>query len=402
MANAMIYGQYAPQPRSFQDYSNEIERGRFLQGQNAIQQAAMADRQQQQAAAQQKQNALASLLSGATSEQDATDRLLNSGNPDFIGMGQGLRQKREEADKARAETRNKDADFQTKVLGGYRDAMKTAQGPEDGAALLQLLISDERLKGHPASQVPLQAALQQMQTFPGGFAEWRNSFVLDADKYISEKRMAANDAVQAANTIRGQDITAATARRGQDISASTTRRGQDMTDARAREANQAGGAAAGAPKPSAAQERADLEKAKAGRQGEQMMAAIEQARQLLGKNPTASGVGAAVDATGRFFGATSESAKTAAKLETLSGWMVANVPRMEGPQSNFDVENYKTMAAKVGDRTTPIAERLAALSTLEELHRRYADINDTPLPKAPSSAVDTGAGVPAIKFLGFE
>jgi hypothetical protein len=214
--------------------------------------------------------------------------------------------------------------------------------------------------------------------------------------------MAANDAVQAANTIRGQDITAATARRGQDISASTTRRGQDMTDARAREANQAGGAAAGAPKPSAAQERADLEKAKAGRQGEQMMAAIEQARQLLGKNPTASGVGAAVDATGRFFGATSESAKTAAKLETLSGWMVANVPRMEGPQSNFDVENYKTMAAKVGDRTTPIAERLAALSTLEELHRRYADINDTPLPKAPSSAVDTGAGVPAIKFLGFE
>jgi hypothetical protein len=48
---------------------------------------------------------------------------------------------------------------------------------------------------------------------------------------------------------------------------------------------------------------------------------------------------------------------------------------MEGPQSNFDVENYKTMAAKVGNRGVPVAERLAALEAVESIQRKYADMN---------------------------
>lgn len=161
-----------------------------------------------------------------------------------------------------------------------------------------------------------------------------------------------------------------------------------------------GGAGAAAPaqptpvKLTAAQEKAEIEKQKTGRQSEQMLSAIQTARSLLGSNPTQSGIGSAVDAAGRMFGMTSDSAQTAAKLETLSGWMVANVPRMEGPQSNFDIQNYQTMAAKVGDRSVPVSERLAALSTLEELHRTYADINGTPMPAPNRPKVDTNAGVP--------
>lgn len=101
---------------------------------------------------------------------------------------------------------------------------------------------------------------------------------------------------------------------------------------------------------------------------------IEQARKII-PLATGSGVGAMVDALGRTVGVTSESATAAAQLETLAGWMVANVPRMEGPQSNFDVENYKTMAARVGNREIPIAERLAALDTLEMLQRKYSENN---------------------------
>jgi hypothetical protein len=157
-------------------------------------------------------------------------------------------------------------------------------------------------------------------------------------------------------------------------------RGQNMVDARAREALVNA-------KPSAAQEKADLDKQKTGRQSQQMLAAIDEARSLLSTNTTASGVGAGVDWIGRQVGVTSESAQNASKLETLAGWMVANVPRMEGPQSNFDVQNYQTMAAKVGNRNTPVAERQAALDTLEDLHRKYADINGTPLPERPSKAV---------------
>ena len=105
-----------------------------------------------------------------------------------------------------------------------------------------------------------------------------------------------------------------------------------------------------------------------------LLANIEQARSLLPK-ATGSGVGALVDAGGRFIGVTTEQSKASAQLETLAGWMVSNVPRMEGPQSNFDVENYKTMAAKVGNSSTTIAERLAALDVLEQLQLKYSEIN---------------------------
>lgn len=158
-----------------------------------------------------------------------------------------------------------------------------------------------------------------------------------------------------------------------------------------------------APKLSAAAEKVEIERTKAGQQSQQMMAAIQEARSLLGSKPTESGIGAGVDWLGRQIGVASDSSKKAAQLETLSGWMVANVPRMEGPQSNFDIQNYQTMAAKVGDRSVPVDERLAALQTLEQLHRRYADINGTPLPGGPSfnpkmnTAPSTGP-----KFLGFE
>jgi hypothetical protein len=153
-------------------------------------------------------------------------------------------------------------------------------------------------------------------------------------------------------------------------------------------------AVVGPPKLTATQEKAEAEKMKAGRQGEQMLSAIQEARSLLGKNPTQSGIGSLLDAGGRMIGMSTDSAQTAAQLETLSGWMVANVPRMEGPQSNFDIQNYQTMAAKVGDRSVPVSERLAALGTLEGLHRKYAEINGTPLPTPARPTVDTNLGVP--------
>jgi hypothetical protein len=105
---------------------------------------------------------------------------------------------------------------------------------------------------------------------------------------------------------------------------------------------------------------------------------IRVARELLAKKPTSSMVGAGVDAAQGFFGGSNKGADAAAQLETLSGWMVANVPRMEGPQSNFDVKNYQTMAALVGDRTKPLSQRLKALETLEQLQMKYAPLNGAP------------------------
>lgn len=108
----------------------------------------------------------------------------------------------------------------------------------------------------------------------------------------------------------------------------------------------------------------------------QLTEAIKQAKDLIPK-ATGSMAGAARDAMGRAVGVSTDASKAAARLDTLAGWMVANVPRMEGPQSNIDVENYKTMAAKVGDRTVPQEERLAALDELETLQKKYSNMNQS-------------------------
>lgn len=109
---------------------------------------------------------------------------------------------------------------------------------------------------------------------------------------------------------------------------------------------------------------------------DEMLYGIARAKSLLGEGPTESLAGAGIDKAMSLVGKSTKSADVASQLEALSGWLVSNVPRMEGPQSNFDVDNYKTMAGKVGDRTLPISARLAAANEVEKLQRKYANLNN--------------------------
>lgn len=119
---------------------------------------------------------------------------------------------------------------------------------------------------------------------------------------------------------------------------------------------------------------------------DQLRAGIEEARKLL-PVATASGLGSAVDKSLGFFGRSTDSADAAAKLDTIAGWMTANVPRMEGPQSDRDVMQYRIMAARVGDRTVPVSQRLAALDTLQGLQQKYSGINQrSPFNARPAQA----------------
>lgn len=117
-----------------------------------------------------------------------------------------------------------------------------------------------------------------------------------------------------------------------------------------------------------------IEKEKAVGLFEKLFAGIDEARKLL-PVATGSAIGSARDVVLGAAGVATEPSKAAAKLDTLAGWMVANVPRMEGPQSNIDVENYKTMAGRIGNRSLPTEERLAALDILESLPKKYAQLN---------------------------
>ncbi|MGL4891221.1 MAG: hypothetical protein ACRC52_10595, partial [Aeromonas veronii] len=102
-------------------------------------------------------------------------------------------------------------------------------------------------------------------------------------------------------------------------------------------------------------------------QSSRLMDQIGGAESLLKQGPTGSYAGAAMDGALKVVGVSRKAADTAAQLETIAGWMTSNVPRMEGPQSDKDVAVYQQMAAKVGDRTTPVDSRIAALQTLRTL-----------------------------------
>lgn len=138
------------------------------------------------------------------------------------------------------------------------------------------------------------------------------------------------------------------------------------------------------PPKTPAEERAEAEKATRNRQSQQMLSVLNDAEAILKEgNATGSGIGTMADIAGRGIGITTKGAIDSSRLEALSGWLVANVPRMEGPQSNYDVENYKVMAGKVGDSRVPREERLAALKEVRKLQQKYAAI-DGGAPLAPN------------------
>lgn len=119
---------------------------------------------------------------------------------------------------------------------------------------------------------------------------------------------------------------------------------------------------------------------------------IDLARNILdGKGsakPTSSGIGTLWDSAMATIGISAEGASEADQLQAISGVLTAKMPRMEGPQSNFDVENYKIMAGRVGDSTLPLARRKAALKVVEQLWRKY-DKEDAKVTSAPAPTTPT-------------
>jgi len=87
---------------------------------------------------------------------------------------------------------------------------------------------------------------------------------------------------------------------------------------------------------------------------------------------TGSGFGAALDTAGRYIGKPTDSSLATKKLKTIQGWLVSNVPRMEGPQSDFDVKNYQEMAGAIADPTTTREERKQAFNTIKQIVSKYS------------------------------
>jgi hypothetical protein len=100
---------------------------------------------------------------------------------------------------------------------------------------------------------------------------------------------------------------------------------------------------------------------------------------------TGSGLGALRDQAGALVGMSSEPAEAAAQLKAIGGLLVSKMPRMQGPQSNLDVQLYREMAGQIGDPTVPNEVRKAAMETIRQLNEKYANGGESgvALPQTP-------------------
>lgn len=182
-----------------------------------------------------------------------------------------------------------------------------------------------------------------------------------------------------------------------------THRGQNMTDARAREYN-------GIQQQAARTQIIDnpitgpmlIDKGTGqGRsvtmngqtvQGEKTAAAIKGANDVLSllseaekyiDNATGSYLGAGVDFAARAFGSGTKGAQNIARLKAIEGALLSKMPRMEGPQSNYDVQNYRQAVGQIGDPTVPPPVKRAAMETVKDIQRRYAGVAE---PEASTGA----------------
>jgi hypothetical protein len=86
---------------------------------------------------------------------------------------------------------------------------------------------------------------------------------------------------------------------------------------------------------------------------------------------TGSGTGAIRDKLAAFFGESTTGAQATAQLLPLQAALMLNQPRMEGPQSDRDVQLYREAAGQIGDPTVPRDTKKAAMKTIRRLQDQY-------------------------------
>ena len=126
------------------------------------------------------------------------------------------------------------------------------------------------------------------------------------------------------------------------------------------------------------------------KRAQSVLSLTQQAEQILSNGKaTGSGIGSLLDTGASWFGVSTEGAQSTAQLSTIAGQLVSNMPKMEGPQSDKDVQMYKQMAGDLSNASLPVATRMAALRQMQALNEKYLN-NGTggyPAESAPPAGI---------------
>jgi hypothetical protein len=106
---------------------------------------------------------------------------------------------------------------------------------------------------------------------------------------------------------------------------------------------------------------------------------------------TGSLAGAGADKLAEAFGKAPKGAEAIAQLKVIQAGLMLNMPRMEGPQSDRDVQLYREAAASLGDPTVPRAIKKAAVSTIREIQQKYKETGAQQMRILPNGSAEAQA-----------
>jgi hypothetical protein len=430
VASPNIFAAYAQPMRTVADYEDQYAqrdlRAQQLQAaqqQNAIQALTMRQQQAQMGEAEQDRNALQRIAAGWGADTTPDQRiaaLRGSGRSALMQQADALEQSYFTRRKTDAEVGKIEAETADKRFG-TQDAKRKAAvqqvaslgSPQEAMALLQSSAASGEL---PANLVPALSSL--IQTDP----RWQVKLMMgiaDPSKmaevlmpHIQTNNVGGRTVTQAVDKLTGAPtITGSIANTQSPDSAASvaaTLRGQNMADARAREANSISKEAQqtqlvndpvqglllvnkgtktavqamgpnGQPIPSETS-------AKRTAGAKRVLDLLSEAEKLI-PQATGSYAGAAADQAAKVVGIGTGGAQAGAQLKALEGAILAEMPRMEGPQSNLDVAMYKQAAGELGDPTTPGSIKRAALQTIRQIQTRYSGATPSARPAGPKPTV---------------
>ena len=113
-------------------------------------------------------------------------------------------------------------------------------------------------------------------------------------------------------------------------------------------------------------------KIKRGSNADTVLGMLDIAEPLIDAS-TGSVTGAAADKLVGIFGSAPKGAQAAAQLKVIQAGLMTNMPRMEGPQSDRDVQLYRDASGQIGDPTVPNALKKVAIKTIRQLQQKYKD-----------------------------
>jgi len=90
-------------------------------------------------------------------------------------------------------------------------------------------------------------------------------------------------------------------------------------------------------------------------------------------------------------GISTQASQSDAQLKAIAGQLVSKMRRMEGPQSDRDIEMYRQDAGDIANENVPADTRKAAIKTIRDLNQKYANPNQNtqaPMMPTPEQAME--------------